>query len=265
METLIKTLKTLPVSTATLDASGTIVAVNDAWKDFGRRNGLRIPNSGVGSNYLQYCRGKGLRLTRFKKDLKDLLAGRLDLLTSIYPCHSPNKKRWFCLVGVPFPPARPAGAALLHVNLTDMLPFSMEAHLKQPRTGQGGQIRSEARLEAISGAVERSVSETLSSQLNALLANNVSSARQDTTLRKDQDSTREDALADSEREQILARAQLSKRQMQILRLLGEGKTNKEIADLLFRSPNTVKLHVSTILKRLELKSRTQAALLASRL
>jgi FixJ family two-component response regulator len=48
-------------------------------------------------------------------------------------------------------------------------------------------------------------------------------------------------------------------------LLGEGKTNKQIAEALFRSPNTVKLHVSAILRELNLKSRTQAALLASRL
>jgi DNA-binding CsgD family transcriptional regulator len=48
-------------------------------------------------------------------------------------------------------------------------------------------------------------------------------------------------------------------------ILGEGKTNKEIAEALFRSPNTIKLHVSAILQQLKLKSRTQAALLASRL
>lgn len=36
----IEELKALPVSVAILDASGTIVAVNDAWKDFGRRNEL---------------------------------------------------------------------------------------------------------------------------------------------------------------------------------------------------------------------------------
>jgi DNA-binding NarL/FixJ family response regulator len=58
---------------------------------------------------------------------------------------------------------------------------------------------------------------------------------------------------------------LSERQIQVLRLLGEGKTNNEIAEVLFRSPNTIKLHVSAILKQLGLKSRTQAALLASQL
>jgi GAF domain-containing protein len=57
---------------------------------------------------------------------------------------------------------------------------------------------------------------------------------------------------------------LSKRHMEVLRLLGEGKTNNEIAEALFRSPHTIKLHVSAILRKLKLKSRTQAALLASK-
>ena len=51
--------------------------------------------------------------------------------------------------------------------------------------------------------------------------------------------------------------------MEVLRLLGQGKSNKEIAKTLFRSPHTIKLHVSAILQQLKLKSRTQAALLAS--
>lgn len=64
---------------------------------------------------------------------------------------------------------------------------------------------------------------------------------------------------------MIARAGLSKRQVEVLRLLGKGMTNREIAEALFRSPHTIKLHVSAILERLKLKSRTQAALLASKL
>lgn len=115
------------------------------------------------------------------------------------------------------------------------------------------QIRTTARLANIGGAIERSVSEALSSQLNAMLAG------------AGRDSAQGETLAYHESEPMLAHARLSKRQMQILHLLGKGKTNKEIADALFRSPNTIKLHVSAILQRLKVKSRTQAALIASRL
>jgi DNA-binding CsgD family transcriptional regulator len=241
-------LKALPVSVAILDASGMIVAVNDAWKEFGRRNGLAIPNAGIGSSYLQYCpSGK----SEFTTKLKELLAGSLDLLTLVYPCDSPSEKRWFSLIGVPLSPAKPAGVALLHVNLTRMLPPELLAMAQAEPVG--GQMHSTTNAERISGAIEHSVLETLSSQLNTMFTD----ARQA--------PVREDTMAHCDGDQILASARLSKRQLEVLRLLGEGKTNKEIAEALFRSPNTIKLHVSAILQQLKLKSRTQAALLASRL
>jgi DNA-binding CsgD family transcriptional regulator len=243
-----KALKALPVSAVILDASGMIVAVNDTWKEFGRQNGLRIPNAGVGVNYLQYCAG-----SEFTRELRGLLAGRLDLLTLVYPCHSLGEKRWFSLIGVPLSPAKPAGVALLHVNLTGTLQPQIGGSLTQVDATSKGQMRPTINVDAISGVIERSVSETLSSQLNTMFTG----ARQD--------SVREKTLAHREADQILVRTRLSERQIQVLRLLGEGKTNKEIAEALFRSPNTIKLHVSAILQRLKLKSRTQAALLASRL
>lgn len=58
---------------------------------------------------------------------------------------------------------------------------------------------------------------------------------------------------------------LSKRQAEILKLLADGKTNAQIANALSRSPHTIKLHVSAILRHLNVESRTQAALLASKL
>ena len=72
-----------------------------------------------------------------------------------------------------------------------------------------------------------------------------------------------DTSANLDAGEVLAGTKLSKRQMEVLRLLGQGKSNKEIAKTLFRSPHTIKLHVSAILQQLKLKSRTQAALLAS--
>ena len=116
-----KELRALPVNAAILDASGTIVAVNDTWKDFARQNGLRLPNFGVGLNYLQFCESDGPYPSLSAADLKELLSGQKKLLTLIYPCDSPTKKRWFSLIGLQLSPDRPAGVALLHINLTDTL------------------------------------------------------------------------------------------------------------------------------------------------
>lgn len=59
-------------------------------------------------------------------------------------------------------------------------------------------------------------------------------------------------------------AELSKREMEVLKSLSEGLSNAAIADALFISEKTVKSHVSNILSKLHLADRTQAAIFAWR-
>ncbi len=54
-------------------------------------------------------------------------------------------------------------------------------------------------------------------------------------------------------------AQLTSQEQKILALVAEGKTNKEIADEVFLSDKTVKNYVSSILSKLNLERRAQAA------
>lgn len=57
---------------------------------------------------------------------------------------------------------------------------------------------------------------------------------------------------------------LTSREVDVLRLVAQGKNNKEIAGELYISEMTVRTHVSSILSKLHLASRTQAALYALR-
>jgi two-component system, NarL family, response regulator LiaR len=55
---------------------------------------------------------------------------------------------------------------------------------------------------------------------------------------------------------------LTTREIEILLLMGEGKTNQDIADELFIALKTVKTHVSNILSKLNVQDRTQAVIYA---
>jgi DNA-binding NarL/FixJ family response regulator len=57
---------------------------------------------------------------------------------------------------------------------------------------------------------------------------------------------------------------LTKREREILALVAEGLSNREIADRLVLSPETVKSHVAAILEKLNVSDRTQAAIYAVR-
>jgi len=58
---------------------------------------------------------------------------------------------------------------------------------------------------------------------------------------------------------------LTERETEVLRLLAQGHSNKEVAHLLTIGEKTVKTHVSSILAKLNVSSRTQAALYAVRI
>ena len=55
---------------------------------------------------------------------------------------------------------------------------------------------------------------------------------------------------------------LTEREREVLMLVAEGKSNQQIAEQLFVRDVTVKTHLNTIFKKLKVKSRTQAVLLA---
>jgi two-component system, NarL family, response regulator len=60
----------------------------------------------------------------------------------------------------------------------------------------------------------------------------------------------------------MSRATLSSRELDVLRLLVKGRRNREIATALDITEGTVKLHVSSILGKLEVTDRTEAATVA---
>ncbi len=58
--------------------------------------------------------------------------------------------------------------------------------------------------------------------------------------------------------------QLSQRELEVLKLMVEGKSNPEIAADLYLSPNTVKTHIRGIMNKLAVDDRVQAAVVALR-
>jgi len=58
---------------------------------------------------------------------------------------------------------------------------------------------------------------------------------------------------------------LTPRERQVLVLVAEGRTNREIGDALFMAEKTASVHVSRILSKLDVRSRTEAAAVAHRL
>ncbi len=79
------------------------------------------------------------------------------------------------------------------------------------------------------------------------------------------DEARDEALTSRDRDLAQRAAQLTPQQHRVLSLLAEGMANKLIAYEMQISEPTVKAHVTEILRKLGVTSRTQAVILAQRL
>jgi PAS domain-containing protein len=92
-------LDELPEHIAIVNRSGTIVAVNEAWKRFAKDNGGDPSKVLEGTNYLDVCeRATGEHseyAENFAEGLRGILSGREERFAMEYPCHSPTEMRWF--------------------------------------------------------------------------------------------------------------------------------------------------------------------------
>jgi PAS domain S-box-containing protein len=115
-------LNALPANIALIDAEGLILDVNEAWMTFGKTNETQAPENYVGRNYLEICANGG----RFGPEgravatgIRQVLEGRLKEYALEYPCHSATERRWSRLTVSPVRPDVPAGAVVMHVDITE--------------------------------------------------------------------------------------------------------------------------------------------------
>ncbi len=119
-----RTLQALPAHIAVINRQGRIVAVNQAWAEFARRNGAGgLATVAVGANYCDVCRRAAAEhdpaAAQALAGIEAVLRGMRESFTMEYPCHSPQQQRWFLMTVVPFGPGGEGGAVITHVNITE--------------------------------------------------------------------------------------------------------------------------------------------------
>jgi signal transduction histidine kinase len=87
-------LDVLSAHVAVLDADGTIVCVNSAWRRFGRQNGLKLRNNGIGTNYIEALPRAG-GMANLRKRFREVLRGRALGFRHSYWCPAPKGPRYF--------------------------------------------------------------------------------------------------------------------------------------------------------------------------
>lgn len=124
----------LTAHVALLDPLGSIVAVNEAWRQFADANSSKLPNYGVGGNYLDLlrqsvkspddgtCAGREDRriVKAVIEGISSVLDGAYPKFQMEYPCHAPHEDRWFLLTVTPFAPGSRVRVMVSHENITSL-------------------------------------------------------------------------------------------------------------------------------------------------
>ncbi len=115
------TIDALPLHIAVLDADGTILEVNAAWRRFADENGYIGSSYGVGSNYLEILdnqpSGACLELD-VAAGIRAVITGEVQCFQGEYPCHSPTEQRWYLMTVSLIQDPGSARVVVAHENIT---------------------------------------------------------------------------------------------------------------------------------------------------
>jgi PAS domain S-box-containing protein len=115
------TLDGLSAHIAILDGAGTILAVNQPWKDFAAANDAIPGSSEEGANYLTACdRSVGpnsKEASMVAAGIRAVLASETPEFVAEYPCHCSEGIRWFVVRVTPFPGDGPRRVVVAHEDV----------------------------------------------------------------------------------------------------------------------------------------------------
>ena len=130
-------LDSLPAQVALIDRQGCILAINKTWIAFAEQNGGGPADTWIGSNYLDAC---DHATSEAEADaaivctgIRGVLTGRLPSFTTVYPCHTADKKLWFRIIVSPMDAAQIGGAVVTHMDVTDVKMAEQRSHKTSER------------------------------------------------------------------------------------------------------------------------------------
>ncbi len=129
------TLDALPAHIAILDAAGTIVSVNMAWRQFADANGFPGPDYGVGMNYLSVCDNVdddgGGDARAVARGIREVMGRQRETFAYEYGCPSPSEQGWFLIRVVRFDSIEGIRVVVVHENITALKQAEVQVQRQQ--------------------------------------------------------------------------------------------------------------------------------------
>jgi len=240
-----KVLDAIDANIAVLDSAGFIISINKGWREFAGSNplldGSHPRQVAIGANYLDACsaaKGNASENAMLVHDgIRAVIDGRKRDFSHEYPCHSPDKQRWFLMKVKPLPRSKPREVVVTHIDITDR-------HLAETKLLNKQRELNTALLQL--QEMTEKIKVSLGGQQLAVFPN-LSYGQQN----------------QPQGESDLVKS-LSRREMEVLAGLVRGERNSAIASRLQLSRKSITTYRSRIFEKLKVENNVQLVAIISR-
>ena len=263
-------LNSLSAHIAILDENGVILETNTAWRNYAVRSGMPQGHDDRGINYLAVCdatKGNDSEDARkVAEGIRAVMGGELEEFLYDYPCHSEDGPHWYYMRVLRMCGPGPVRVVASHEEITalklteEALRKSRQELIEQKQSLEETNIamkvllkqREEDKLELekkvlnnVKDLVLPYVARLKNSRLNA----------KDRTLVDIVDTHLQDIISPLLQRFTHAKILLTPQEMQVAALVKDGKTSKEIADVLNVAETTVNFHRKNLRVKFGLRNK----------
>jgi len=250
-------LDSLSAHIAILDENGVILETNKAWRDFAVKSGMPENHDDRGSNYLAICEATiGSDADDGRKvaaGIRAVIDGEVEEFLYDYPCHSEDGPHWYYMRAIRMAGDGPVRVVSSHEEITalkladEALKKSQEELIDQKQSLEETNIamkvllkqREEDKLD-LEKKVLNNVKDLVLPYVEKL--KNPRLKARDRTLVDIIDTHLHDIISPLLQRFTNAKILLTPQEMQVASLVKDGKTSKEIADVLSVSETTINFH-----------------------
>jgi DNA-binding CsgD family transcriptional regulator len=250
-------LNSLSAHIAILDENGIILETNKAWRQFSIKSGMPEDHDDRGSNYLAICdasTGSDSADAHAVADgIRAVISGELDEFLYDYPCHSEDGPHWYYMRAIRMSGKGPVRVVTSHEEITALKLTEEALRASQAELTDQKQSLEEANIamkvllkqrEADKAELEKKVLNNVKDLVLPYVEKlkNSRLRAKDRTLVEIVDDHLQDIISPLLQRFANAKILLTPQEMQVASLVKDGKTSKEIADVLNVSETTINFH-----------------------
>ena len=263
-------LDSLSAHIAILDANGVILETNLAWRIFSMNSGIPEDFDYRGVNYLDICdaaTGEDTDIARkVAKGIRAVIAGKIEEFLLDYPCHSEDSKHWYYMRVIRMSQQKPIRVVVSHEDITELKLIEEALRKSREELNEQKQSLEEANIALKVLLKQREddrqeLEKKVLSNVKELVLPYVEKLKNSRLRPKDKilaeiiETHLNDIISPLLQKFSHARILLTPQEMQVASLVKDGKTSKEIADILNVSEATVNFHRKNLRDKFGLKGK----------